>query len=793
MLPSLEYTNTLANGIVQYTKNADNKIQKDVDTKIKDNTPDWEQNDPEGKGFIKNRPFYTKPESYTKLGNTYNDWLKLAGGTPTNVVLSFWVDGKIYEKITPRVVSDSSFYYYIYDFPDNTPSVGVNTRTYTISGSYKEFYFVSIEPPKIHYLDPKYIEDMYYTEPESYEKIGNTYDDWDKLCNDDRFKPLSFLIDGEVYKDVTPRQLSNYTHVYDFQDGAIAVVVYPNTHTISLNGGEEFSFISIIEEEVHKIPEKYYDKYEPFFFELTQHDDGTYTTNRIWDEVKKALDGGVTQNDFFLKRGFLTLSCINISTQESSGAITAYQFDFKYNSDEYTEDTSLLTTTHLKQLNNYIQIFSILITKSGSTVSLLEGTPGDVYGTGIWVGTDTSGELYCGPSNAVDYCMNFLRMPSRNVSCPLLYNDEIYNFESSDDDSVYFSAVIDGIYRRIKITRGEDGAADTVTIDKEYLLENSKNRVSEITDENSQAITAYPNVAAVKSYVDEKVQSVVSFDSEVVDELPETGVKGVVYFVPHTHLWSNDSYDEYMWTGEKFEKIGNTDIDLSNYVKKDELPTSLKNPNALTVKIGEETNTYDGSEAVTIEIPEGTSDNSLNVTGATVGQTVKIASVDDNGVPTAWVPVDMASGGVPSLMDLVESRTLADGESVANFITGNYPDAKEAFIHLKSFTTPKTGEAATTASIVRPFWADGSSYYGRLGGDVNNSAGTTTDARHIYIYLQRISAEMVIGKMFAPPNIASWSNVMGEIQGTGIPRVKLSIINDDRTYEAGTILEVWVR
>jgi hypothetical protein len=35
----------------------------------------------------------------------------------------------------------------------------------------------------------------------------------------------------------------------------------------------------------------------------------------------------------------------------------------------------------------------------------------------------------------------------------------------------------------------------------------------------------------------------------------------------------------------------------------------------------------------------------LDVTGATVGQTVKIAAVDDNGVPTAWVPVDMASGG----------------------------------------------------------------------------------------------------------------------------------------------------
>lgn len=42
--------------------------------------------------------------------------------------------------------------------------------------------------------------------------------------------------------------------------------------------------------------------------------------------------------------------------------------------------------------------------------------------------------------------------------------------------------------------------------------------------------------------------------------------------------------------------------------------------------------------------PQGPAGAGLDVTGATVGQTVKIAAVDDNGVPTAWVPVDMVSG-----------------------------------------------------------------------------------------------------------------------------------------------------
>lgn len=35
----------------------------------------------------------------------------------------------------------------------------------------------------------------------------------------------------------------------------------------------------------------------------------------------------------------------------------------------------------------------------------------------------------------------------------------------------------------------------------------------------------------------------------------------------------------------------------------------------------------------------------INIAGATVGQIAKIAAVDENGVPTEWVPVDMPSGG----------------------------------------------------------------------------------------------------------------------------------------------------
>ena len=44
-----------------------------------------------------------------------------------------------------------------------------------------------------------------------------------------------------------------------------------------------------------------------------------------------------------------------------------------------------------------------------------------------------------------------------------------------------------------------------------------------------------------------------------------------------------------------------------------------------------------------IDIPSGT-DISLNVTGATVGQTIKVKAIDADGKPTAWEAVDMAAG-----------------------------------------------------------------------------------------------------------------------------------------------------
>lgn len=82
----------------------------------------------------------------------------------------------------------------------------------------------------------------------------------------------------------------------------------------------------------------------------------------------------------------------------------------------------------------------------------------------------------------------------------------------------------------------------------------------------------YVTSGGVKSYVDAAISSVKQFQYEVVTELPAAAAAtmGKIYLVKHAHS-SSDSYDEYITiqadSKYTWEKIGNTDIDLTGYIK----------------------------------------------------------------------------------------------------------------------------------------------------------------------------------------------------------------------------------
>lgn len=93
-----------------------------------------------------------------------------------------------------------------------------------------------------------------------------------------------------------------------------------------------------------------------------------------------------------------------------------------------------------------------------------------------------------------------------------------------------------------------------------------------------------------KTYVDGEIAKVHQFEVKKVDSLPGTGESNVLYLVPKSGS-GQDVYNEYIWDGSKFELIGNTSIDLSDYYTKEEVNAKIP---VITVSANEPSGGKDG-------------------------------------------------------------------------------------------------------------------------------------------------------------------------------------------------------
>lgn len=104
--------------------------------------------------------------------------------------------------------------------------------------------------------------------------------------------------------------------------------------------------------------------------------------------------------------------------------------------------------------------------------------------------------------------------------------------------------------------------------------------------------------------INNAVGKITSFEYKIVDSLPAVsdGKKGVIYLVSHSGGTTQNIYDEYIFlpadgsTAARYEKIGTTDIDLTPYAKKTEIP---KKVSQLTNDSDFETKTNVGSRITT--------------------------------------------------------------------------------------------------------------------------------------------------------------------------------------------------
>lgn len=136
----------------------------------------------------------------------------------------------------------------------------------------------------------------------------------------------------------------------------------------------------------------------------------------------------------------------------------------------------------------------------------------------------------------------------------------------------YDSAVTD--VAALKKQGGEPNKINTVSVNGTALTPDSNKKVN-ITVPTTATIKTqieaykYQTSAQVQTAITSALSGVTSIDLQVVTSLPATGKKGVIYLVAHTHTDTGDIYDEFVYVESKksYEKIGNTDVDLSAYVK----------------------------------------------------------------------------------------------------------------------------------------------------------------------------------------------------------------------------------
>ena len=114
-----------------------------------------------------------------------------------------------------------------------------------------------------------------------------------------------------------------------------------------------------------------------------------------------------------------------------------------------------------------------------------------------------------------------------------------------------------------------------------------QNYINELSEEEISTFNISLGEYYKKSYIDDsfytkaeldtKFDSLVGFTVSIVSELPSTGENGVMYLVPSVDGETGNTYIEYIWADNKFEKIGDTTtkVNLTDYYTKAQVDSQI--------------------------------------------------------------------------------------------------------------------------------------------------------------------------------------------------------------------------
>lgn len=83
--------------------------------------------------------------------------------------------------------------------------------------------------------------------------------------------------------------------------------------------------------------------------------------------------------------------------------------------------------------------------------------------------------------------------------------------------------------------------------------------------------TQIANTAFVHQAVLDAFSNITGISLEKVDALPETGKQNTIYLVPSASQTAQNAFDEYLYVNGKWEPIGTTTVDLTGYLKEEQI------------------------------------------------------------------------------------------------------------------------------------------------------------------------------------------------------------------------------
>ena len=78
----------------------------------------------------------------------------------------------------------------------------------------------------------------------------------------------------------------------------------------------------------------------------------------------------------------------------------------------------------------------------------------------------------------------------------------------------------------------------------------------------------YQTNAQVQQAINSALSGITGIQFSIVEQLPATGVAGTIYLVQKTVTATGNIYTEWIYVNNKWETLGDTTVDLSDYLKK---------------------------------------------------------------------------------------------------------------------------------------------------------------------------------------------------------------------------------